>query len=118
MIKQPYHLANTSFLVIPMVIVASGGLFNSINPELAAGYPDYARHYRLLELAKMLSLLLGLLLCVVLWFCTCALVIKAKARRQRWLVVALLGPLGFIILSLLKDAAPANGAAYLSSPVR
>ena len=42
-----------------------------INPEIAAGFPNYERNYRLLSLAKTLSMLAVLLVIIGLWILTC-----------------------------------------------
>jgi len=54
--------------MIPAVTVLGGILINSINPEIAAGHANYERNYRLLSLAKNLSMLAGLLVIIGLWF--------------------------------------------------
>ena len=71
MFNRSYVLAIVSFLMIPAVVVLGGALINSINPEIAAGYANYERNYRLLSLAKSLSMLAGLLVVTGLWFLTC-----------------------------------------------
>ena len=107
--KSHYLLAIVSFLLIPAVSVLAGILFSSINPEIAAGHPNYERNYRLLDLAKNLSLLAALLVNMSLWFLTCFFLIKSKKQSYRWLPLAMLGPFGFIILTILSDNAPARG---------
>jgi hypothetical protein len=113
MLKKPYVLAIAAFLMIPVVTVIGGMLAVSINPEIAARYPAYyTRIYRLLDLARSLSFW-GMLLAVIgLWLLTCFLVIKSKQQSYLWLFVAVLGPFGFIILSMLSDRAPAPGDLY------
>jgi hypothetical protein len=110
--KKYYALAIVSFLLIPEVFVLGGMLFNSINPEIAAGHPNYARNYRLLDLAKTLSAWAALLVNTSLWFQTCLFLIKSKKQSYVWLCLAILGPFGFIILSILRDKAPALGDLY------
>ncbi len=61
MFKKYYVLAIVSFLLIPVISILGAMLFNSINPEIAAGHPNYGRNYRLLDLARNLSLLSALL---------------------------------------------------------
>ena len=61
MFKKHYILAAVSFLLIPAVAVLGAMLVNSINPEIAAGHSSYERNYRLLSLAKNLSMLALLL---------------------------------------------------------
>src|SRR6266496_3905643 len=110
--KRPYVLAIVSFLMIPAVTVLGGILINSINPEIAAGHSNYERNYRLLSLAKHLSMLAGLLVIMGLWFLTCFFLLKSKKRSYGWLPLAMLGPFGLIILTLLNDNAPATVDLY------
>jgi hypothetical protein len=112
MFKKHYLLAIVSYLLIPAVVVLAGILFSLINPEIAAGHPHYERNYRLLDLAKKLSLLAALLVNVGLWFLTCFFLVRSKERSYRWLPLALFGPCGFIILTILSDNAPAPGDLY------
>jgi len=92
MFKRPYVLAIVSFLTIPAVTVLAGMLINSINPEIAAGHANYERNYRLLSLAKNLSMLAVLLVIMGLWFLTCFFLVKSKKRSYGWLPLAMLGP--------------------------
>ncbi len=112
MFKRPYVLAIVSFLTIPAVTVLAGMLINSINPEIAAGHANYERNYRLLSLAKNLSMLAVLLVIMGLWFLTCFFLVKSKKRSYGWLPLAMLGPFGLIILTMLSDNAPAPGDLY------
>jgi hypothetical protein len=112
MFKRPYVLAIVSFLMIPAVTVLAGRLINSINPEIAARFPNYERNFRLLSLAKILSMLAVLLVIIGLWFLTCFFLIKSRKRSYRWLPLAMLGPFGLIILTMLGDNAPAPGDLY------
>ena len=41
----------------------------------------------------------------VLWFLTCFFLVKSKNQSYWWLPLALLGPFGFIVLSVLNDNA-------------
>src|SRR6266511_2355174 len=101
MLKRPYVLAIVSFLMIPAVTVLAGMLINSINPEIAARTSNYERNFRLLSLAKTVSMLAVLLVIMGLWFLTCFFLIKSRKRSYWWLPVAMLGPFGLIILTLL-----------------
>jgi hypothetical protein len=112
MFKRPYVLAIVSFLTIPAVTVLAGILINSIDPEIAARTSNYERNYRLLSLAKTLSVLAVLLVIVGLWFLTCFSLVKSKKRSYRWLPWALFGPFGLIVLTMLSDKAPAPGDLY------
>src|ERR1700692_4585981 len=112
MLKKNYVLAIASFLMIPVVTVMGGMLVSSINPEIAAGYSNYTRIYRLLDLARNLSWRATLLAIIGLWLLTCFFLIKSKQKSYMWLSVAVLGPFGFIILSMLNDRAPSPGDLY------
>jgi Bacterial extracellular solute-binding protein len=102
MFKKDYVLAVVSFLLIPAVVVAGGMLINFIDPEIAAGYPNYERNFRLLDLAKKFSMLAVLLVSMGLWFLTCFFLVKSKQQSYVWLVLAMFGPFGFIILTMLQ----------------
>lgn len=107
MFKKHYLFGVASYLLIPALVLFGAAIFNSINPEIAAGYPHYERNYRVLGLAKHVSLLTTLLMNVLLWFLTCLFLLKSKERSYRWLPLAVLGPFGFIVLTMLSDHAPA-----------
>jgi hypothetical protein len=112
MFKRPYVLAIVSFLMIPVISVFTPMLINSINIEIAAGLANYERNYRLLSLAKNLFLLAVLLVIIGLWFLTCFFLVKSKKRSYGWLPLAMLGPFGLMILTMLNDRAPAPGDLY------
>jgi hypothetical protein len=112
MFKRPYVLAIVSFLMIPVTTVLGGLLINSIDPEIAAGHANYERNYRLLSLAKNLFMLALLVVIMGLWFLTCFFLVKSKKRSYGWLPLAMLGPFGLIILTVLSDNAPAPGDLY------
>ena len=112
MFKRPYVLAIVSFLTIPAVTVVAGILINSIDPEIAARTSNYERNYQLLSLAKTLSVLAVLLVNMGLWFLTCFFLVKSKKRSYVWLPLAMLGPFGLIILTLLSNNASAPGDLY------
>ena len=82
MFKRPYVLAIVYLLTIPAVAVLSGMLINSINPEIAAGHANYERNYRLLSLAKNLSMLAVLLVIMGLWFLTCFFLASPRNDRM------------------------------------
>jgi len=98
--------------MIPAVTVLGGMLINSINPEIAAGSSNYERNFRLLSQVKTLSILAGSLMIMVLWLLTCFFLIKSKQRSYGWLPLAILGPFGLIILTMLSDNAPAPEDLY------
>jgi hypothetical protein len=85
---------------------------NSIDPEIAAATSNYERNYRLLNLARTLSMLAVLLVIIGLWFLTCLFLVKSKQRSYGWLPLARLGPFGLIILTMLSDNAPTPGDLY------
>ena len=112
MFKRPYVLAIVSFLMILTVTVLAAVLINLIDPEIAAGTSNYERNYRLLSLAKTLSVWAVLLVIVSLWFLTCFFLVKSKKRSYGWLPLAMLGPFGLIVLTQLSDNAPAPADLY------
>jgi hypothetical protein len=97
--------------MIPAVTVLAGILINSIDPEIAARTSNYERNYRLLSLAKSLSVL-AVLVIMGLWFLTCFFLVKSKKRSYGWLPLAMFGPFGLIILTLLSNNASAPGDLY------
>ena len=108
-IKKQSRLALALLLLIPFVTVLGGTLFSLINPEIAAGHPNYARNYRLLSLLKITSLWVACAGVAVLWLLVCFLVIRSKKRSYLWLFLAVLGPFGFAVLAMLSDReAPAE----------
>ena len=112
MLKRPYALAIVSLFMIPAVTVVGGMLINFINPEFAAGSSNYERNFRLLSQVKTLSILAGSLMIMLLWLLTCYFLVKSKQRSYGWLPLAILGPFGLMILTLLSDNAPAPGDLY------
>lgn len=112
MFKRPYVLAIVSFLTIPAVFVPAMMLVNFIDPEIALGTSNYERNFRLLSLVKQLSMLAVSLVAMALWFLSCLFLIKSKNRSYGWLPLAMLGPFGLIILTMLSDTAPAPGDLY------
>lgn len=104
--KRPYAFALVSLLLIPVVLVAGGVLFNMIDPEVAAGHPNYETNYRLLGLVKHLALLLTLALIGAVWLLACFFLLKSKKQSFLWLALAALGPFGLAILTMLGDKAP------------
>jgi len=112
MLNKYYVLSLVSFISIPVVALLGMMLFNAINPEIAAGHPNYERNYHLSDLAKNLSLLTTLLMNLGLWFLTCFFLLKSRKQSSGWLPLAILGPFGFIVLTMLGDKAPASGDLY------
>jgi hypothetical protein len=87
-------------------------LSNLINPEIAAGHPDYAHNFHLLSLLKMTIFFGSVLGAAVLWMIGCILVIRSKRQPNLWLFLAVLGPFGFAILAMLNDRMPAETDRY------
>lgn len=110
--KRQYLQAFACFLAIPAVLIAGGILFRLLDPEMARGHEDYVRNYRLLELARMGSLMGAAGLSLLLWITTCFLVLKSRQRSLGWLTLAAGGPIGFSVLAMLQDLAPAPDDLY------
>jgi hypothetical protein len=109
--KQPI-VALALMLLVPVVWMLGGFLFSLINPEIAAGHPNYVRNYHLLSLVKHMSLLGSAGVVAILWLLVCFLVIRSKERSSWWLFFAALGPFGFAVLAALNDKAPAETDRY------
>jgi hypothetical protein len=103
--KKQMAIALALLLLIPVVVILGGFLFSLINPEIAAGHPNYPRNFHLLNLLKIASLLASFAVAGILWLSACFLVIRSKQRSAWWLLMAALGPFGFVILALLNDGA-------------
>ena len=101
--RRYYVLALVALLLIPVATFAGAQLSFAINPEIAAGSPDYVRTFRLLTLAKNVLLWGSFLLDCGLWLLCCAFVLKAKARSFWWLALAILGPFGLAAIAILGD---------------
>jgi hypothetical protein len=101
--KRTYFLAIIALVLIPAFTVFSGLLINAIDPEIAAGSPDYERNFRLLTLAKGVAMFAAFLAVTILWFLTCFFIIQSKQRSYGWLSLGALGPLGLIVLMMLRD---------------
>lgn len=112
MMKKQTVVALVLLLLIPIVLRLGGLLFSLINPEIAAGHPNYVRNYHLLSLLKIMSLWASFACVAVLWLLVCFLVIRSKERSSLWLFFAALGPFGFAILTMLNDRAPAETDCY------
>ena len=101
--KKQWGAALVLLLLIPVVLALGGMLANLINPEIAAGHPDYVRNYHRLDLLKNLCFLGSVAIAGVLWMLACLLVIRSKKRSYLWLLLAALGPVGFAALATLND---------------
>jgi hypothetical protein len=112
MMKKQSVLALVLFLLVPGVLVLGGMLSLLINPEIAAGHPNYVRNYHLLSELKTMLFLGSVVGAAVLWVLVCLLVIRSKKRSWLWVVLAALGPLGFAVLAMLNDQEPAETDRY------
>jgi hypothetical protein len=112
MIKKQWVVAVVLLLLIPLVLVLGGALFSLINPEIAAGHPNYVRNFQLLNLLKKRVMWATAAGVVVLWLLVCFQVIQVKKRSSSWLVLAALGPFGLAILATLNDRAAADTDRY------
>ncbi|MBI3476318.1 MAG: hypothetical protein HY010_11335 [Acidobacteria bacterium] len=109
--KQPI-VALGLLLLIPVVFKLGGLLFSLINPEHAAGHPNYVRNYQLLSFLQHTSFLAMFAVVASLWLGACFLVIQSKKRSLGWLCLAAFGPFGFAVLAMLRDQAPADTDLY------
>ena len=110
--KRQLVIALALLLAIPVVSMLGGFLVGLINPEIAAGHPNYIRNFHLLMLLKGAMALgaAGVIACS--WLLVCFLVIRSKKRSMWWLFFAALGPFGFAVLAMLDDSAPAESDRY------
>jgi hypothetical protein len=108
MMKKQSVVALVLLLLIPLVLRLGGMLFSLINPEIAAGHPNYVRNYHVLSLLKIMSLWTSIAVVGLLWLLVCLLVVRSKKRSHLWLFLAALGPFGFAVLAMLNDRAPAE----------
>ena len=112
MIKRQLLVALLLLLLIPAVAFGAGILFSLINPEMAAGHPNYARNWHLLNTLKMGVMYGSFVVILALYLPGCWLVIRAKKQSRLWLALAPLGPFGFAVLSILNDRAPSQTDRY------
>jgi hypothetical protein len=112
MIKKQSIAALVLLLLIPLVLALGGMLFSLINPEMAAGHPNYARNFHLLSQLKIMCFLASVAGAAVLWMLACLLVIRSRKRSYLWLFLAALGPIGFAVLATLKDQDAAETDRY------
>ena len=106
--KKQTILALGLLLSIPVIFRLGGWLFSRINPESAAGHPNYAHNYYWLSQLQHLTFWTMLATVGVLWLLVCFLVIRSKQRSLSWLFLAAFGPFGFAVLAMLRDRAPAQ----------
>jgi hypothetical protein len=112
MIKKQTLLALLLLLLIPAVTVGAGILFSLINPEIAAGHPNYIRNWHMLHSLKMGVMYGSFATIIALYLIGCFLVVRSKQQSRLWLVLAPLGPLGFAVLSVLNDRVPSAADRY------
>lgn len=106
--KKQTLLALVALVLIPVALMAGGFFSSLINPEIAAGHPNYARNFHLLTLVKVAFFLASVAIAAILWLLVCFFLIRSKERSLWWLLLAALGPLGFAVLAMLNDKAPAT----------
>jgi hypothetical protein len=112
MIKKQTLFALVLLLLIPAVTLGAGILFSLINPEIAAGHPNYTHNWHLLYSLKMGVMYGSFLVILALYLFGCFLVIRSKQQSRLWLILAPFGPLGFAVLSVLNDRAPSAADQY------
>jgi len=112
MIKKQWVAALVLLLLIPVVVMLGGMLFSLINPEIAAGRPNYVRNYHLLNLLRLSLFWASFACAAALWILACLLVIRSKKRSYLWLILAALGPFGFAVLAMLGDREPVETDRY------
>jgi hypothetical protein len=110
--KKQTVLALALLLLVPVVMVLGGMLSSLINPEIAAGHPNYSRNFHILTIVKHLTFFVPLVIGVILWFFVCFLVLRSKEQSPVWMFFAALGPLGFAVLETLNDKAPGETDRY------
>jgi len=110
--KPQYLLAVICYLAIPAVVIGGAGVFHLIDPEMARGHANYARDYRMLDLARLGVLWASGALALVLWTSCCYPVLKSRQRSTRWPYLASAGPLGFSVIAALKDRSSVPGDLY------
>lgn len=112
MIKKRLLFALILLLMIPAVTIGAGILFSLINPEIAAGHPNYTRNWHLFNSLKMGVMYGSFAVVLALYLLGCFLVIRSKQQSRLWLLLAPLGPLGFAVLSVLNDRVPSEADRY------
>jgi hypothetical protein len=110
--KPHYIIALACYLAIPAVMLAGVGLSRLIDPELARYSADYARNFKLLELAVNGALMATTGLALALWGASYYLVLKSRQRSVLWLGLAVTGPFGFMFITMLADRSPAPDDLY------
>ncbi len=106
MMKKQTVVALVLLLLIPIVLKLGGLAFSLINPESAAGHPNYVRNYHFLNIMKLMSLWGSFAVVAILWLLVCFFVIRSKERSFWWILLAAFGPFGFAVLAMLNDRSP------------
>lgn len=101
--NKKHLLPLVAFLTIPVIFLAGGTLFATIDPERLAGHTHYVRNFRLLELARGGVMLAMFGSVAIAWLVACLLLLESRSRSYGWLPLALLGPIGLAILASLRD---------------
>lgn len=112
MMKKQSVLALVFLLLIPVALVLGGMVSNLIDPEIAAGYSNYARNFQILSTLKILTFFASVAGATVLWMLACFVVIRSKKRSYLWLLLAVFGPFGIAVLAMLSDRAPLETDRY------
>jgi hypothetical protein len=112
MIKKQSVVALVLLLLIPVVCATGGLLFSLINPELAAGHPNYGRNFHFLTLLKLMCIWASAAIACVLWVLVFLVVIRSRKRSYLWLFLAALGPFGLPILIMLHDRSTTERDRY------
>lgn len=107
--KKQYVLSIASLISIPIFSIVSIRFINLIDPEMALHSSDYERNFHRLTMVKNFSLIAVLLVNTGLWVATCLFLVRSKNRSYRWVLLALLGPIGLMTLTLLNDKNPTLG---------
>src|SRR5579883_2291249 len=112
MIKKQFVFALVLLLLIPVVVMVGGFLLNLINPEIAAGHPNYTRNFHLLSVLRIGAWMTSMAVAGMLWLVGCYLVIRSKGRSPLWMLLAAFGPFGFAVLAAMDDRAPTETDRY------
>jgi len=110
--KKQTAVALVLLLLIPVLFRLQGMLSSLINPESAAGHPNYSQNFQRLSLLKHAIFWASLAAVAVLWLLVCHLVIRSKKRSPEWLLLAAFGPFGFAVLAMLNDREPGETDWY------
>jgi len=110
--KKQTVVALVLLLLIPVVLVLGGVLFSLIDPEIAAGHPNYVRNFHLLSQLKVGVIWATAAVVILLWLLVCLQVIRSKKRSMAWLLLAALGPFGLAALAMLGDRTTAETDPY------